>query len=748
MSQKIIELEKEKTEESIATTGDTISIAEIKKAKENQSLQNQMAASLIERYENNIKALKKYQPAIAEQFENYQVKRPIEFFCNENLIANLVFTDTNEIVYPYKNPVEYCKSHVIHHISKDTINTYSFKNDDDPYGQLHFKYFKACLNVTDLSQHEAIILKDLNVIPTFVCVGIDLGYHLNELYERLDIQQLILIEPNSDLFYASLYTFDWNNLLTYIYENNKKIGIFLDSQWDKLQDALTLYFVKHGVYKLFVNYFYTAPCSTNYLNLTQRIQYTWTNHKSLSFFDDDIFAINHSCTSILNHKHFVKKGNVDNKYRNLPVFIIGAGPSLDDDIAFLRANQDKALIIACGTAIDALYHAGIKPDFFASTERTPELYQLLEKIPDESFFDDIILLATDVCHPKLASFFKNTAIFSKYDEFFLTYLKINYPQIPEINVAYRINPLVANMAISAVLALGFTEFYLFGIDNGKKENIKAIHSSYTSLYKNYGFSEKVPEYEVSKLIKGNFEGSCNTNYIYKSCIDSITKSLRLYKEQNSEIKCINCSDGAFIPETIPMHSRELVNLFKVKEKIAKVSFKNYMNNIKTTELPLNLPQLKSVLSTETFRKLCDSIKNMIKKDYQSRQEIIESMQDISEFCDEMFSKISGFYTNLIMHSIQHFFIILNTQIFSFHDEKKCIAIANKTFPIITDFLTEAPEIFDYIPNYVIGEHRKFFKDGKIGRDMTNCKAPKLPEEINIIKRDYADPLLKFEKKYQ
>ena len=197
-----------------------------------------------------------------------------------------------------------------------------------------------------------------------------------------------------------------------------------------------------------------------------------------------------------------------------------------------------------------------------------------------------------------------------------------------------------------------------------------------------------------------------------------------------------------------MHTDDIVELFNNKKNIDKKRFKEYMNNTKTTELPIDLAQLKKVLSKETFSKICNSIKKMIKSDYKSRQEIIESMQDISEFCDELFSKISGFYTNLIMHSIQHFFIILNTQIFSFHDEKKCIAIANKTFPIITDFLTEAPEIFDYIPNYVIGEHRKFFKDGKIGRDMTNCKAPKLPEEINIIKRDYADPLIKKKKRYQ
>ncbi len=742
MSQEIIALSTKKGSLNTITNNDII------KFKQNQTLQNQMAEFLIERYENNISAFKKYLPYIAEKFNNYQIKRPIEFFCSNNFIANLVFTDTNEILYPYENPVEYCKKDVLEHINNDTIETYSFLNDKDPYGQLHFKYFKACLNVTDLSQHEPIKIQDLKLIPTFICVGIDLGYHLNELYERLNIKNLILIEPNSDLFFASLYTFDWNNLLTYIHDNNKKIGIFLESQWSKLQDELTLYFVKHGVFLLFANYFFTAPRSSDYTELTQRLKNTWLNHKVLSFFDDDIFAINHSCTSILKHKRFMKTGFVEKEYRKIPVFIIGAGPSLDDDIAFLRENQDKALIVACGTAIDSLYHTGIKPDFYANTERGPEDAQSLEKIPDRAFFDDIILLATDVCHPNVVSFFKNTAIFAKYDEFFLSYLKINYPHLPDISIAYRINPIVANMAISAVLALGFEELYLFGIDNGKKIDKETIHSRFNTIYSQYGCDDKNGNYVLTHKIKGNFDGFCETNYIYKMCLDSITKSLKIYTAENSSIKCFNCSDGAYIPETIPLHSNDIRNVFKSRKNIDKDDFHHYMNNIKTTELPLDLSQIKKVLSTETFRKICEILRNMIKNEYKSRQEIIDNMQSISEFCNELYSNVSGFYTNLVMHSIQHFFIIINTQIHSFQNEKKCVEIANKTFLIINDFLTEAPEIFDYIPNYTIGDHRKFFKDGKIGRDMPHCEAPKLPEENNIIKKEYIDPLQKFEKKYQ
>ena len=73
-------------------------------------------------------------------------------------------------------------------------------------------------------------------------------------------------------------------------------------------------------------------------------------------------------------KNFVlRHQTLDKKYAKLPVFVIGSGPSLDNDIPFIRKNQDKAIVVACGTAIDTLYHAGIKPDFYACTERTPEI---------------------------------------------------------------------------------------------------------------------------------------------------------------------------------------------------------------------------------------------------------------------------------------------------------------------------------------------------------------------------------------
>ena len=81
------------------------------------------------------------------------------------------------------------------------------------------------------------------------------------------------------------------------------------------------------------------------------------------------------------------------------------------------------------------------------------------------------------------------------------------------------------------------------------------------------------------------------------------------------------------------------------------------------------------------------------------------------------------------------------------NEIQCLKKIKKIIEIFNDFLTEAPDIFDYIPNYIMGRHRDFFKNGKLGKDMPHCKAPLLPPEPSILKNKFDDPVKHFVKRY-
>ena len=67
--------------------------------------------------------------------------------------------------------------------------------------------------------------------------------------------------------------------------------------------------------------------------------------------------------------------------------------------------------------------------------------------------------------------------------------------------------------------------------------------------------------------------------------------------------------------------------------------------------------------------------------------------------------------------------------------------------VITDFLDETKSIYTHMPNYSLGEHRKYHKGGKVGIDYPSTPATKMPR-MRHLKKKFDDPLKKFVKKYE
>ena len=52
-----------------------------------------------------------------------------------------------------------------------------------------------------------------------------------------------------------------------------------------------------------------------------------------------------------------------NRFRNIPGIVIGAGPSLDKNIRYLRKACERAVILCCDAALKPLLSHGIVPNF-------------------------------------------------------------------------------------------------------------------------------------------------------------------------------------------------------------------------------------------------------------------------------------------------------------------------------------------------------------------------------------------------
>jgi len=197
-------------------------LAELKK------IQSQMYQFLEERFCNNLESFKKYYPDIAKRFESYTPVKSFEFFCTHNGIPNLIFTKENDFFYKTEDPIQYCQDEMDKFLSTAKVQQTKYQLEFDPYGQIHFKYSNHAVAIENsLSREKDLLIRDVKSFPNCLMIGIGLGYHLARLYEQVEIENLVLVEPDPDLFYASMFAFDWSNLLDYLHESEHLIHFII-----------------------------------------------------------------------------------------------------------------------------------------------------------------------------------------------------------------------------------------------------------------------------------------------------------------------------------------------------------------------------------------------------------------------------------------------------------------------------------------------------------------------------------------
>ncbi|MGN0916167.1 MAG: 6-hydroxymethylpterin diphosphokinase MptE-like protein [Succinivibrio sp.] len=740
--------------ERLAAKTEQLTENDLQRLKDLTEKQKEMADFLIMRFQDNIEAFKQYMPDIAKTFEHYRPKRSMEFFCMENGIPNLIFLDINDIVYKTMDPFALCKKQVEILLDNESLLQSTYGNEYDPYGQIHFKFLNAIVGVEkSFERKKGATLKSVGSIPNAIILGIGLGYQLAYLYERIEIANLLIIEPDLDLFFASLHAFDWKNLLTFLFENKYGIHIMLGQSQQTFFNDMAYYYTKHGRFLSG-----SWLCYVHYLNDNIRamaemlVKDYETVHACMGFFDDHLFGTSHGIQAVLGNNQFVlNQPKMPDSYIKTPVFVIGSGPSLDHDIPFIRKYQDKAIIVACGTAVDTLYHAGIKPDFYACTERTPEISTVLKYIPDKDFYNDIILLTCDVIHPYTTKLFKHSAIFGKIDEPFYKYMATMNSEMKKVAFVQLVNPLVGNMGFSGSVYLGFKNIYLFGIDNGKKTDGKYLHSKYTTLYRqhNDSKSDEKGSIPITMTVKGNFGGTVESGYFFKLCAHNIGFIARDLKLKDPDFKVYNCSDGAFIEATEPTHSEDLEELFSKFDDVDKIKFHDFMYNQKTAKLDVSRDEFKHYFTPKDFNDVVDRIIKVLKKGFNTRLECVLLMEETSEILAYLEANLSTYFiASCINGSLQAMFMVVSKTLYKNKNETDCVEKAHEIFEIIYEFLDESKTLYERLPDYIMGEHKKYYPDGKVGTDYPHCKATPLPEERAMSTQNYDDPIKKFVKKYE
>lgn len=657
-----------------------------------------MAVALPLRFEQNLQAFREFIPHIADIFEKYKPTRPFRFFCNENGIPNLLWLDENIALYGV-DPFQSAQEQVSQVLSRPFIHKFNFGMEIDYLNQAHIKYLnKLCELYGNVSGKLNRLTGVSDSIPMIMMFGVGLGYQLSYLYEKCNVKNLFVFEPDLDLFYASLFSFEWSSLLQHLNRENMGLHLFLGQDEDSLMEDLLRVLHKRGDFWISGMFAFWHYPSEKIFSLVERVEKEFYLLKAgWGFFDDNLFALAHSAKNIENRVPFLLKGKkVSSSYPNLPALVIGNGPSLDEAIPFIKKNKDKFILFACGSSISALQRAGIKPDIIVAVERTKSTADFFKLLNDDDYLKDILFLSVDVIHPDCCQYFNRVAVgFKPYEPMHYLLMR-NVDGINEYAYLDRANPFVGNTGLSYAITLGFKEVYLCGIDNGYK-SAHHHHSKYSSYYDDEGQPIKqLTELVINGddiLVPANFGGEVTSSRLF--CVS--IKCMEALLKMNPEVMCYNCSDGALITGATPLRVDSITADFNLIEKEFVI---DHIYETFFSPIEISKKDISSLMAFDAF----DMILNKVISDWRavepSRDDILELMQKHFELLTNISVTRQAHIHRVLVGSINYYFSFINTIMYTFDDENMKEDIVVPAIGIMIDFFevikTSYPKALDFI----------------------------------------------------
>lgn len=381
-----------------------------------------------------------------------------------------------------------------------------------------------------------------------ISFGLGLGYHLPKLIDMTKCESVCIVEPNLDFLYHSLGVMEWEPLLS---KNADWPSVYIvideDGMADRVREHCRAANPTSVDWALVVGAYSNEMMSRAMRELVRDAALIMMG---LGFMVDEAEMTRASYLNLCKGEYRIFKRQTARL--KTPAFVIGSGPSIDQDIEIIKEYKDRAVIFACGTSARILLANGIEPDFMLLLENGEVPVDAMEKVAAAYDVGDAVMIASNTVSPRVKSICKETVYF------FRTSLS-PYPVFcpgREHNISDP-GPTVANTGLGAALGLGFKELYLFGIDLGSR-NQKTHHSKHSAYVRREGEGDDQEILPFDAVFDhpavGNFGGVVFTESIMEWTRDALA---RVIGDNSQRAIVYNCSDGVRIDHTMAKASEAI-----------------------------------------------------------------------------------------------------------------------------------------------------------------------------------------------
>ncbi len=512
-----------------------------------------------ELYQLNTAFFKTHHPDIYQKIQAHQCAR-FRICLNPDDSMNIYNIKKKSVIYPLN--AKECEHYfsVLLASLKLTFKPYTIYLEDNELSQalkrdlpLNARFHSDLLNTGTLLKHidpntkqHNISKEQINFLPLLRVYGLGLGYHLTQALKQYDVACLIINEPEFDLFYTSLFATPWHELLATFNANPNRHYLFnFNPLKTAIQNESNFLSQLHPYYANAKASLFGMPDRDFNAYITQENAFdnTICYHAAGGCYEDQAKGLANAIHNINSKKRIYngKKSTI-----NAPVFLIGSGPSFDASIAFIQKNQDKALIIACGSAISALIKHNITPDIHVVQERFVSKDFLLN-YTDTTTYAQITCVKLNVVDDDIDTLYRDTFVLQKANDPGSTLLNAqNYPHL------YNTTPTVTNTGLVLCRLLNPETTYLFGLDYGSSEEFLLKHSKFTTTLEAHDYLDK----EKQMVIDGYHGKKVYSNEYFIASRDVAELEIK----QAKQIQWINVGSGAIIQGSIQKDTAQLAAL--------------------------------------------------------------------------------------------------------------------------------------------------------------------------------------------
>lgn len=471
--------------------------------------------------------------------------------------------------------------------------------------------------------------KKLKKIEKFIFLGTLEGRHIPKIAKKIDAKIYLVCERNLEIFRLSLFTVDYTIL-------GKKGVIFsiMDNQIDESNKIFNF---------LNINIFnnYLLKFSTTNINIDKYVDNVLN---SLLMSNPTVYDYNRGLYVHLNRTLeclgnnnlkillFDKIKEKCNFFENIPILYLAAGPSLDENLDWIRKNQNKFFIVTIGAAFKKLLNNNIRIDMITTLDEQEFLSTM--QFDDDSISKiskDTIIIASAITSENILKklYKKNLFIYEVFMPFYKNSRAFSGFSIGEIT-------------LNILLNMNAKEIYLIGLDLALNQITGNTHSdgsgSGTSVLDlNKDQERNIFDYRNALLkVKGNFLEEVYTTPIFYSSIKSL--EIILSKKENTQIYNLS-THGAYFENT------KCLEIEKLKANmLTDVSNKNQ-------ELIYFLTQNSDI---EVSTEILDSLKKEI---FFIKKELKNSLEDFKKIKINKFEDFMDFIEKFSIIKKNNFLIL-------------------------------------------------------------------------------------------